>query len=66
LSVWTAAGQWKGDDGSFVRESSYVLNLIREDDRESEVALREIIDLYKAKFRQEAVLRVTTQSCAAF
>ena len=66
LTVWPAAGQWRGADGALVREASHVLVLIHPDDAASESAVREIVAAYKQRFEQEAVLRVTAQVCPSF
>ena len=66
LSVWPATGQWKGADGTVVREASFVLNLVHPDDDRSEGAIREITGEYKARFSQEAVLRVKSNACVSF
>ena len=65
LTVWQAAGQWRGADGAIVREPSFVLSLIHPADEASETAIRAIIAEYKARFRQEAVLRVRSQACVS-
>lgn len=66
LTVLGAAGQWRGADGVVVREPSYVLEVMHAEDAASERAIREIADAYKARFRQEAVMRVTSPACVAF
>ena len=66
LTVWPAAGQWKAADGSITREASYVLNLLHADDAANEAAVRAIVGDYRARFRQEAVLRVKSRACASF
>lgn len=66
LTAWPASGQWRSADGSLVREDSYVLNLVHADDVASETAVREIVDAYKSRFAQEAVMRVTTGACVSF
>lgn len=63
LSAWPAAGQWRGADGRIVHEASHVLTLVHPADGRSERALAEIVALYKARFEQEAVLRVQTRGC---
>ena len=63
LTTWRASGQWRSADGSLTREDSHVLNLVHRDDAGSEKAVQEIVDAYKTRFRQEAVLRVKTPSC---
>lgn len=66
LTVWQASGQWKGADGSIVREASNVLNLAHPDDKTSEAAVLEIMGAYKAQFQQEAVLRLRSTTCLSF
>ena len=66
LTSSRASGQWRGADGEIVREDSHVLQLLRPDDVESEKAIRELIDIYKTEFKQEAVLRTTIHTCASF
>jgi hypothetical protein len=65
LSVWPASGQWRGNDGTVVREASHVLNLVHTDDAASEQAVQEIVGAYKTQFQQEAVLRVRTSVCSS-
>jgi len=66
LTVSEASGQWRGKDGSTIRESSHVLQLAHPGDAASEESIAAIIAAYKARFRQEAVLRVTTGACVSF
>ncbi len=66
LSVWPASGQWRGADGAVAREHSFVLSLVHPDDERSEKAVRAIAAEYKARFSQEAVLRVRSNVCASF
>ena len=66
LTVWQASGQWRGADGTVVREGSNVLVLVHPDDEASEAAVLEIVREYKARFQQEAVLRLRSTSCSSF
>jgi hypothetical protein len=66
LTTWDAQGQWRSADGSLVRESSHVLNLVHPGDASSENSVRTIIDAYKTRHRQEAVLRVKATACVSF
>ena len=66
LTVSQASGQWRGAEGSIIRESSHVLQLVHPDDATSEKSIGEIIAAYKARFQQESVLRVKTDACASF
>jgi hypothetical protein len=65
LTTWRASGQWRSNDGSLTREDSHVLNLVHGDDVASEQAVQELVDAYKTRFRQEAVLRVKTPACTS-
>jgi len=66
LTTWPASGQWRGADGTITREATHVLQLLHADEVAHERAVREIIESYKATFRQESVLRVQSPVCAAF
>ena len=66
LTAWQASGQWRGADGTIVHEDSHVLNLLHPDDAASDRAVREIVEAYKTRFAQDAVLRVQAQACASF
>jgi hypothetical protein len=66
LTVSPASGQWRGADGAIVREAAQVLQLVHPDDAASESAVQELVDAYKTKFRQEAVLRVKSPACVSF
>jgi hypothetical protein len=63
LTTWEASGQWRSADGSLMREPSHVLNLVHPGDAQSEAAVLAIIDHYKSRYRQEAVLRVQASAC---
>ncbi len=63
LSSWQASGQWRSASGEVIREPSYVLSLVHPDNPLRNKAVQEIITTYKTRFRQEAVLRVTSSSC---
>ncbi len=66
LSVWPASGQWKSAAGPIVRESSYVLSLVHPEGASAETAIADIVREYKARFRQEAVMRVRAPACISF
>jgi hypothetical protein len=51
FTVWEAKGSWKGET-----EASHVLQIVHGPGKEAEVAA--IIDAYKKRFQQEAVLQV--------
>jgi hypothetical protein len=66
LATMESSGQWRGADGTIVREPSHVLILDHPDDGASEKAVREIISTYKTRFQQEAVFRVRSAACISF
>jgi len=66
LTVSQASGQWRGSDGSIVRERTYVLELVHPDDTANEKSVTEIAASYKAQFHQEAVLRTRASTCVSF
>ena len=66
LTTWPAAGQWRSADGGLTRENSHVLNLVHGGDAAAEQAVRELVETYKQRFRQEAVLRVKSHACTRF
>jgi hypothetical protein len=66
LTSWTAAGQWRDASGGLQRESAYVLYIVHLDARRDDVAIAEVVRLYKERFEQQAVLRVRTPACVSF
>jgi hypothetical protein len=65
LTTWRASGQWRSQDGSMAREESHVLNLVHPASATEEKAIQELIGEYRHRFRQEAVLRVKSDSCSS-
>lgn len=63
LTVWQATGQWRSAAGPVIKESSFVLSLVHAGSGASDLAVREVIESYKASFQQEAVLRVRSSAC---
>ena len=55
FTMWSARGEWRGG-GEDVIVFEFIHPRLEERDR----AVREIADAYRRRFRQEAVLRVTT------
>lgn len=66
LTIWRAQGQWQGGNGSVVREDVFVLEIFHDGDARSKAALQLIAEEYKRRFRQEAVLRITTPARMQF
>jgi hypothetical protein len=66
LTTWDASGQWRSADGSLTREPSHVLNLVHDGNPATESSVLAIIDAYKTRYRQEAVMRVRAPACVSF
>jgi len=60
FSVLKALGQFRGDDGSIVREESRIILLFfpKSDRKKNEALIEAIRAAYKSKFNQESVLRL--------
>lgn len=65
-TVWDAAGQWRSPDGVLVRERSFVVELVHLVTADIEARVQRVIDAYKRRFAQEAVLRLVTDAWANF
>jgi hypothetical protein len=65
LTTWRASGQWRLQDGRLAQEDSHVLNLVHRADAAQEKAIQDLIGEYRIRFRQEAVLRVKSDSCSS-
>ena len=66
LSVWLASGQWRSSAGGINREDSRILNVVHPGGPSRDRWFQEIVSAYKARFRQESVLRVQSPVCAEF
>lgn len=66
LTVMAAAGQWQGANGQVERERSEVLTLMHGGSAAARDGVAEVVAEYKRRFRQEAVLRERTVTCARF
>jgi hypothetical protein len=58
FTVWRGAGHWRGDDGAGVSEPACVLEVTHATDPAADAKLREIAQIYRQRFNQEAVLFV--------
>jgi hypothetical protein len=65
-TVWDAAGQWRAPDGALVRERSFVVELVHLVTTDVEARVVRVIDAYKRRFAQQAVLRLVTDAWANF
>jgi hypothetical protein len=66
LTIWDAAGQWRGAGGKVERERSKVLTLLHSGDERSDSLVAEVVGEYKRRFTQEAVLRERVTTCSRF
>lgn len=66
ITSWQANGQWRSANGAIEHEASHVLQLVHADTAETERAVREVMDDYRKRFEQEAVLRVRLPACTSF
>lgn len=66
FTAWQAYGQWKPDKGEIQREMSYVVSIVHAEGDGADADIRAVIADYKARFKQESVLRVSTSSCISF
>jgi hypothetical protein len=66
LTVLDASGQWLSANGSLVRESTHILQLVHPDDDANDALLAKVISEYKTQFDQQSVLRVKVKACVAF
>lgn len=62
FTVWEANGQWKDSHGVIEHERTHILQIIRPD----ETKVRQIMDAYKQKFRQDSVMRLHSHVGVAF
>ncbi len=66
LTIVSATGQWRGADDRIEREPSEVVTILHAGDVAARRAIDEIVDEYKRRFMQEAVLRERAAVCARF
>lgn len=66
LTVWRARGQWREAGGAIQTEEVVVVEVLHPASAQVDAALEEIAREYKARFRQESVLRVRVPADARF
>ena len=59
-------GQWRSASGSIVREPGVILDIVHPPAAVYDSAIRAIIQEYKKRFNQEAVMRLTTSARVTF
>jgi hypothetical protein len=65
FTVLDARGQWRGRGGALVREPSKILLVVLSGAPGEEERLAGIARAYKSQFRQQAVLMIEQDACAA-
>jgi len=66
ISSWRASGQWRSATGALEHEPSWVLLLVHPERAETDRAVREVMDLYRKRVEQDAVLGVRLPACTSF
>ncbi len=66
LSVIDAYGQWRNPDATIEKELSKLLVILAPPGDTSSGLMNEVANEYKERFRQEAVLKVTSETCVEF
>jgi hypothetical protein len=66
LTVVQAYGQWRNSSGSIAKENSRVLMIWYQPKPDADQRIEAIRDAYKARFKQESVMRVDSFSCVSF
>lgn len=56
FTVLSAHGQWRGSDGGIRQEETRVLEIVHDDDPQSQAQVRALAHAYKRRFSQESVL----------
>jgi hypothetical protein len=66
LTIVQAYGQWRNRTGAVAKENSRVLMIWYQPKPDSDARIEAIRDAYKARFKQESVMRVDGYSCVSF
>ena len=66
LTVVDATGRWRGQSGVVEEERSEIMTVFHAGDAASRQAIADVAGEYKGRFRQEAVLRERSATCARF
>lgn len=62
LTVYRTQGQWRGASGQVEREDSRAVEILHGDDADGRKRIAEISAEYKRRFRQEAVLVISSRA----
>lgn len=59
FTQWEASGQWQEESGVIIREPSFIVEVAHPRGKEADEKLKAIIEVYKKRFQQQSVLRIT-------
>jgi hypothetical protein len=62
---WIASGAWTSRQGLRIQEAVHVLQIVHREHQPMEHQIARLIAGYRARFRQESVLRVRTPACVS-
>jgi hypothetical protein len=65
LTVFNAAGQWR-EQARIVREPSKVVQIVLPGQIGDIARLKEIVEAYKTRFRQQSVVMIVRPACVSF
>jgi hypothetical protein len=66
LTVLEGGDRWKGDENKQIREAAKVVLIVLPKDGDPQARLKAVREAYKARFSQDAVMRLTAPSCVNF
>ena len=66
LTLWRAEGQWRERGGNIAREPVLVIEIVHRVDLRLDEKINDIAEAWKRRFRQEAVMRVTSPARLEF
>lgn len=66
LTTWSAEGQWRSATNENVKEKTHILHITHPNDDTTHQAVLTIVNEYKVRFKQEAVLRIRSNVCVTF
>jgi hypothetical protein len=66
LTVLDASGQWRNSTGAIEKERSRILVILHRPAEATDQRIEAIRSLFKARFKQESVMRIDQASCVSF
>ena len=65
LTVLNGGGKWHGSESQMIRAASKVVVIVLPAKGDANARINAVLDAYRQRFQQEAVLRVTQPSCVS-